>query len=151
MLIESEQPVFAVVWNTINQLSETLNKLIVRAWLVSGGGGTHVHLEFESMKRVSPRSHLRIHKSAAAVCAAFELCLFGRVTGATRTPQQAIDYVPIVARDHRLLPQVGATEQRGWLKAVVDIGGLDLSFWVTHLDSSSTNAERLICVTNFNS
>jgi hypothetical protein len=69
MLIESEQPVFAVVWNTINQLGETLNKLIVRAWLVSGGGGTHVHLEFESMKRVSPRSHLRIHKSAAAVCA----------------------------------------------------------------------------------
>lgn len=58
---------------------------------------------------------------------------------------------PIKFRDHRLLTQVGASEQRGWLKAVVDVNGNDLSFWCTHLDSRSTNAERLLSVTNFNS
>jgi endonuclease/exonuclease/phosphatase family metal-dependent hydrolase len=57
---------------------------------------------------------------------------------------------PIKFRDHRLLPQVGNSEQRGWLKAIVDIHGNDLSFWVTHLDSRATNVERMVCATNFN-
>ena len=57
---------------------------------------------------------------------------------------------PIVARDHRLLPNVAGSEQRGWLKAVVDVGGGNVSFWVTHLSATSTNLERLMCVTNFN-
>lgn len=56
---------------------------------------------------------------------------------------------PIKFRDHRLLPKLGSNEQRGWLKAVVDVNGKDLSFWTTHI-SHDDEAERLMCVTNFN-
>lgn len=58
---------------------------------------------------------------------------------------------PIVARDHRLLPKVGSNEQRGWLKAIVDVNGKFVSFWVTHLASVADDTERLMSVTNFNS
>jgi endonuclease/exonuclease/phosphatase family metal-dependent hydrolase len=57
---------------------------------------------------------------------------------------------PILFRDHRLLPKVGDNEQRGWLKAIVDVNGKFLSFWATHLDFHENNTERLMCVTNFN-
>ncbi|MEP6663607.1 MAG: endonuclease/exonuclease/phosphatase family protein [Verrucomicrobiota bacterium] len=58
---------------------------------------------------------------------------------------------PIKSRDHRLLTKVGTDgEQRGWLKAVVSVNGYDLSFWVTHLDSRSNDAERVLSATNFN-
>lgn len=57
---------------------------------------------------------------------------------------------PVLFRDHRLLPKVGDNEQRGWLKAVVDMNGKFLSFWTTHLDFHADNTERLMCGTNFN-
>jgi endonuclease/exonuclease/phosphatase family metal-dependent hydrolase len=57
---------------------------------------------------------------------------------------------PIRFKEHRLLPKVGSNEQRGWLKAVVDAHGKDVSFWVTHLASVADDTERLICATNFN-
>jgi endonuclease/exonuclease/phosphatase family metal-dependent hydrolase len=56
---------------------------------------------------------------------------------------------PIKFREHRFLPKVGSNEQRGWLKAVVDVNGTDVSFWTTHL-AVSDETERLMCVTNFN-
>jgi endonuclease/exonuclease/phosphatase family metal-dependent hydrolase len=57
---------------------------------------------------------------------------------------------PILFKDHRLLPKVGDNEQRGWLKAVVDMNGKFISFWTTHLDFKADHTERLMCVTNFN-
>jgi endonuclease/exonuclease/phosphatase family metal-dependent hydrolase len=58
---------------------------------------------------------------------------------------------PILFRDHRLLPRLGSNEQRGWLKAIVDVNGKFISFWATHLASVGDDTERLMCVTNFNS
>jgi endonuclease/exonuclease/phosphatase family metal-dependent hydrolase len=58
---------------------------------------------------------------------------------------------PILFRDHRLLPKVGDNEQRGWHKAVVEMGnGKFISFWTSHLDFHADNTERLMCGTNFN-
>jgi len=57
---------------------------------------------------------------------------------------------PILSSEHRLLPKVGSNEQRGWLKAVVDVNGKFVSFWVTHLAAVADETERLMCVTNFN-
>ena len=58
---------------------------------------------------------------------------------------------PVLFRDHRLLPRTGDNEQRGWLKAIVEVGaGKFLSFWATHLDFHDADLERLMCGTNFN-
>ncbi len=57
---------------------------------------------------------------------------------------------PILLKDHRLLPRVGDNEQRGWLKAVVDLNGKFVSFWASHLDFHDSDTERLKCGTNFN-
>lgn len=57
---------------------------------------------------------------------------------------------PILFKDHRLLPKVGDNEQRGWLKAIVDMNGKFISFWTTHLDFKADHTERLMCATNFN-
>ncbi|MDQ6630502.1 MAG: endonuclease/exonuclease/phosphatase family protein, partial [Verrucomicrobiota bacterium] len=57
---------------------------------------------------------------------------------------------PIKFRDHRLLPNVGSSEQRGWLKAAVEVNGKNISFWTTHLAVVADDTERLMCVTNFN-
>ena len=48
------------------------------------------------------------------------------------------------------MPKVGDNEQRGWLKAIVDMNGKFLSFWTTHLDFKADHTERLMCATNFN-
>jgi endonuclease/exonuclease/phosphatase family metal-dependent hydrolase len=72
------------------------------------------------------------------------------LTGNDQFGNAILSKFPVVFRDHRLLPNVGSNEQRGWLKAVVDVNGKFLSFWVTHLDFHADNTERLMCGTNFN-
>ena len=67
MLIECEQTMLAVNRNAIDKIREPLNELSVGVLFVIRGGRTHVDLKLESMKRVAPRSHLRVHKRAAAV------------------------------------------------------------------------------------
>ncbi len=58
---------------------------------------------------------------------------------------------PILFKDHKLLPKVGSNEQRGWLKAVVEVGnGKFISFQTTHLDFHADDTERLKSVTNIN-
>ena len=57
---------------------------------------------------------------------------------------------PVLYRDHRLLPNVGDNEQRGLIKATVDVNGKFVSFWSTHLDFKASDTERLMCGTNFN-
>ncbi|MDB6058020.1 MAG: Endonuclease/Exonuclease/phosphatase family protein, partial [Verrucomicrobiales bacterium] len=57
---------------------------------------------------------------------------------------------PILVRDHRLLPNINGNEQRGWLKAVVDVNGKDITFESTHLDFHNDSTERLMCATNIN-
>lgn len=72
------------------------------------------------------------------------------LTGNDQFGNAILSRYPVIFRDHRLLPKVGDNEQRGWLKAVVDINGKFVSFWSTHLDFKADNTERLMCVTNFN-
>jgi autotransporter-associated beta strand protein len=57
---------------------------------------------------------------------------------------------PILSRDHRLLPNINGNEQRGWLKATVDVNGKYINFESTHLDFHQDSTERLMCVTNIN-
>lgn len=57
---------------------------------------------------------------------------------------------PILERERILLPVVGDNEQRGIVKTVIDVNGKFLCFWSTHLDFHANDAERLMCVTNFN-
>jgi autotransporter-associated beta strand protein len=57
---------------------------------------------------------------------------------------------PILFRDHRLLPNINGNEQRGWLKATVDVNGKYVNFESTHLDFHSDSTERLMCATNIN-
>jgi endonuclease/exonuclease/phosphatase family metal-dependent hydrolase len=72
------------------------------------------------------------------------------LTGNDQFGNAILSKYPILFRDHRLLPRVGDNEQRGWLKAVVDVNGKFLSFTTTHLDFKADHTERLMCVTNFN-
>ena len=72
------------------------------------------------------------------------------VTGNDQFGNAILSKYPVLFRDHRLLPVVGDNEQRGWLKAVVDMNGKFLSFWTTHLDFHADNTERLMCGTNLN-
>jgi endonuclease/exonuclease/phosphatase family metal-dependent hydrolase len=72
------------------------------------------------------------------------------LTGNDQFGNAILSKYPILLRDHRLLPVVGDNEQRGWLKAVVDLNGKFLSFWTTHLDFHADNTERLMCGTNLN-
>jgi autotransporter-associated beta strand protein len=57
---------------------------------------------------------------------------------------------PILFRDHRLLPNINGNEQRGWLKATVDVNGKYVTFESTHLDFHSDSTERLMCATDIN-
>ncbi len=57
---------------------------------------------------------------------------------------------PILFRDHRLLPNINGNEQRGWLKAIVDVNGKYVTFESTHLDFHADSTERLMCATNIN-
>jgi endonuclease/exonuclease/phosphatase family metal-dependent hydrolase len=72
------------------------------------------------------------------------------LTGNDQFGNAILSKFPVLSRDHRLLPNINGNEQRGWLKAVVDVNGKFLSFWVTHLDFHADNTERLMCGTNFN-
>lgn len=72
------------------------------------------------------------------------------LTGKASLGNAILSKYPILFKDHRLLPRVGDNEQRGWLKAIVDMNGKFLSFWATHLDFHANNTERLMCGTNFN-
>ncbi|MGZ4963233.1 MAG: LamG-like jellyroll fold domain-containing protein, partial [Limisphaerales bacterium] len=72
------------------------------------------------------------------------------LTGNDQFGNAILSKFPVLTRDHRLLPNINGNEQRGWLKAVVDVNGKFLSFWVTHLDFHSDDTERLMCGTNFN-
>ncbi len=72
------------------------------------------------------------------------------LTGNDQFGNAILSKFPVLTRDHRLLPNVGGNEQRGWLKAVVDVNGKFLSFWVTHLDFHADSTERLMCGTDFN-
>jgi endonuclease/exonuclease/phosphatase family metal-dependent hydrolase len=72
------------------------------------------------------------------------------LTGNDQFGNAILSKYPILFRDHRLLPKVGDNEQRGWLKAIVDVNGKFLSFWATHLDFKADHTERLMCATNFN-
>jgi endonuclease/exonuclease/phosphatase family metal-dependent hydrolase len=72
------------------------------------------------------------------------------LTGNDQFGNAILSKYPILFKDHRLLPNVGDNEQRGWLKAVVDMNGKFLSFWVSHLDFKNSDTERLKCGTNFN-
>jgi endonuclease/exonuclease/phosphatase family metal-dependent hydrolase len=72
------------------------------------------------------------------------------LTGNDQFGNAILSKYPILFRDHRLLPRVGDNEQRGWLKAIVDVGGKFVSFWTTHLDFRADDTERLMCGTNFN-
>ncbi len=57
---------------------------------------------------------------------------------------------PIKSRDHRLLPKKDSTsEQRGWLKTVVEVNGREVSFWNTHIDHRADEGERLKGVAKF--
>lgn len=55
----------------------------------------------------------------------------------------------VESTDHRLLPKTDTPEQRGWLKAVVNIHGNKLSFWNTHIDHRGNDKERLQAVEKF--
>lgn len=55
----------------------------------------------------------------------------------------------VVSRDHRLIPKTDTPEQRGWLKAVVEVHGRKLAFWNTHIDHRRDDAERLQGVEKF--
>ncbi|MDB6029360.1 MAG: Endonuclease/Exonuclease/phosphatase family protein [Verrucomicrobiales bacterium] len=72
------------------------------------------------------------------------------LTGNDQFGNAILSKYPILFRDHRLLPVVGDNEQRGWLKAIVDMNGKFLSVWTTHLDFHADNTERLMCGTNLN-
>ncbi len=72
------------------------------------------------------------------------------LTGNDQFGNALLSKYPILFRDHRLLPHLGSNEQRGWLKAIVDVSGKFVSFWVSHLDFHADNTERLMCGTNFN-
>lgn len=72
------------------------------------------------------------------------------LTGNDEFGNAILSKFPVLLRDHRLLPVVGDNEQRGWLKAIVDVNGKFLSFWTTHLDFHADNTERLMCGTNLN-
>ena len=72
------------------------------------------------------------------------------LTGNDQFGNAILSKFPVLLRDHRLLPNINGNEQRGWLKAVVDVNGKFLSFWVTHLDFHADSTERLMCGTNFN-
>jgi autotransporter-associated beta strand protein len=72
------------------------------------------------------------------------------LTGNDQFGNAILSRFPILFRDHRLLPRVGSNEQRGWLKAIVDVKGKFVSFWVSHLDFHADDTERLMAVTNFN-
>ena len=72
------------------------------------------------------------------------------LTGNDQFGNAILSKYPVLFRDHRLLPREGDNEQRGWLKAVVDVRGKFVSFWATHLDFKAEHTERLRCGTNFN-
>ncbi|MBA4150746.1 MAG: endonuclease/exonuclease/phosphatase family protein [Verrucomicrobia bacterium] len=55
----------------------------------------------------------------------------------------------VESRDHRLLPKTDSPEQRGWLKAVVNVNGKKLSFWNTHIDHRRDDTERLQAIEKF--
>ncbi len=70
--------------------------------------------------------------------------------GANEFGNAILSKYPILSREHRLLPRLGDNEQRGCLKAVVDVNGKFISFWATHLAFVADDTERLMAVTNFN-
>jgi endonuclease/exonuclease/phosphatase family metal-dependent hydrolase len=72
------------------------------------------------------------------------------LTGNDQFGNAILSKFPVLFRDHRLLPNVSPNEQRGWLKAIVDVNGKFVSFWVTHLDFHNDDSERLMCVSDFN-
>ncbi len=72
------------------------------------------------------------------------------LTGNDQFGNAILSRFPVLVRDHRLLPNIGANEQRGWLKVIVEVNGKFVSFWTSHLDFHADDTERLMCVTNFN-
>jgi autotransporter-associated beta strand protein len=72
------------------------------------------------------------------------------LTGDDQFGNAILSKFPILLKDHRLLPNINGNEQRGWLKAVVDVNGKYISFQSTHLDFHASDTERLMCGTNIN-
>lgn len=57
----------AVIGNVCDEVCETLKQLRISAMFVIHAGGAHIDFELHAMKRVLPRSHLRVNERAAAV------------------------------------------------------------------------------------
>lgn len=63
MLVEGEQTMLAMSVNMAHEPREPLDNLRISLPLVCHTGRAHIHLEFETMKRMLPRAHLGIDES----------------------------------------------------------------------------------------
>src|SRR5215510_199288 len=66
VFVECEQPVFAVILDTCDETRESRSRLVISLVFIANARRTHIHLQLQTMERMSPRQHLRIDKSFSA-------------------------------------------------------------------------------------
>lgn len=66
MLVKGEQSMLAVPANMTHEAHEPVDNLRVGLVFIDCAGRAHINLELQTMKRMSPRAHLRIDESVRA-------------------------------------------------------------------------------------